>query len=310
MIIIAIIAYIFWAVLGLFFWLPLLFRVIAGFCATLVYNMVVNNPERIQDSKISLELAIGFYSKGFQTIHSTLYEKPITSGNKKSSEFHFMSFLGQVLWTILFWGLTIFPFTKFDISNYVKTFGYSTTNYLEEADRYLSIHDTSTAISMMSGAIDKEEFNADYYFKRGMLYYNTSDFSNAVEDLESAMTLDTIKYGRDAEVAWKIGISLSWELNQSEKAIPYFTTTIKLSPKFANAYFQRGWCYNDIGEKDLALKDYNSTISLDPNFGAAYNNKAFILIDKGQKNEACLLFDQAIKAGYSKSQTYKNEYCK
>lgn len=312
MIVIAYIAYIFWAVLGLFFWLPLLFRVVAGFCGTLVYNMIVNNPNNIKNSKISLDLAVSFYAKGFQMIHSTLYEKQNTSNVSESKDFHFMSFFGQILWTILFWSITISPLTKFSVLNYIKTIGYSSTKYIEESEKYLSVHDTTTAINMMSGAIDREKFNADFYFKRGMLYYKTSNFVNATEDLESAIKLDSIKYGRNAEITWIVGKIFSFELEENEKAIKYFTATIKLSPNYADAYFQRGYCYHNIDEKDLALQDYNSTIMLEPNFssGIAYNNKALILIDKGLKDEACILFESAIKKGYSKAKENKNKYCK
>lgn len=119
MIIIEIIVFIFWAVLGFLFWLPLLFRVIAGFCGSLLYNMAVNNPDGIRDSKVSLDLAISFYAKGFQTIHSSLYENQNETRAIRNNEFHLTSFFGQILWTLLFWGLTFSPIVKPNILRYI-----------------------------------------------------------------------------------------------------------------------------------------------------------------------------------------------
>jgi hypothetical protein len=114
--IIALISYFFWGILGLFFWIPLLVRVIASFCGSLAYNMIVNDPNNIQNSKHSLELAIGFYSKGFESIHSTIYGTHQGQASNTAQEFHLMSFLFQVIWTIIFWGTLILPFTKLDFS--------------------------------------------------------------------------------------------------------------------------------------------------------------------------------------------------
>ena len=37
----------------------------------------------------------------------------------------------------------------------------------------------------------------------------------------------------------------------------------KLDPENANAYFNRGCCYDSIGELDLAISDYSIALELD-----------------------------------------------
>ncbi len=92
-------------------------RVIAGFCSSLVYNMIVERPGNMTNSKYSLEQAIGFYSNGFRTIHSTLYEeKNKPNSNKKNEEFAIIPFIAQIAWSIIFWGSLIVPFTGWDFS--------------------------------------------------------------------------------------------------------------------------------------------------------------------------------------------------
>ena len=41
-----------------------------------------------------------------------------------------------------------------------------------------------------------------------------------------------------------------------KQAVVDFSTVIKLDKKNANAYFNRGCCYDSIGELNLAIKDY------------------------------------------------------
>ena len=285
MILIAVIAYIFWAVLGLFFWIPLLFRVIAGFCATLIYNMVVNNPDNIQSSKLSLELAIGFYANGFQNIHSTLYKPNNASNNNKRNEIRILAFIAQVIWTLLFWALTIFPFINFDVIHYIKTLNYSSTDFIIESDKLLSIHDTTSAIKMMTTAINKDEFNAELYFKRGTIYYNSSEHKNAVLDLECAMNLDSNQFGKDPSIPWKIASIYAKELDQPEKAITYYNITLKYSPNYTQGYLERGICYDKLNLNDYAIQDYDAALRLNPYLGIAYSNKAGILYDIGLKKK-------------------------
>ena len=38
---------------------------------------------------------------------------------------------------------------------------------------------------------------------------------------------------------------------------------IKIDPANANAYFNRGCCYDSIGELDLAISDYSVALELD-----------------------------------------------
>ena len=54
---------------------------------------------------------------------------------------------------------------------------------------------------------------------------------------------------------------------------------IEIDPDNANAYFNRGCCYDSVGELDLAISDYSVALELDMrNGGGAGGNN-------GQNNE-------------------------
>ena len=47
------------------------------------------------------------------------------------------------------------------------------------------------------------------------------------------------------------------------QAIQDFSEVIKLDLENANAFFNRGCCYDSIGEIDLAISDYSVALELD-----------------------------------------------
>jgi tetratricopeptide (TPR) repeat protein len=46
-------------------------------------------------------------------------------------------------------------------------------------------------------------------------------------------------------------------------AIEDFTSVINHNSTNANAYFNRGCCYDSIGELDLAIQDYSTALEID-----------------------------------------------
>ena len=47
------------------------------------------------------------------------------------------------------------------------------------------------------------------------------------------------------------------------QAIQDFSEVIRLDQENANAFFNRGCCYDSIGEIDLAISDYSVALELD-----------------------------------------------
>ena len=50
---------------------------------------------------------------------------------------------------------------------------------------------------------------------------------------------------------------------QYDRAIEDFSEVISKDPENANAYFNRGCCYDSVGELDLAIADYSIALELD-----------------------------------------------
>ena len=57
------------------------------------------------------------------------------------------------------------------------------------------------------------------------------------------------------------------------QAIADFSEVIKLDSENANAYFNRGCCYDSIGEIDMAISDYSVALELDMKASAQQNSE-------------------------------------
>jgi tetratricopeptide (TPR) repeat protein len=85
------------------------------------------------------------------------------------------------------------------------------------------------------------------------------------------------------------------EKGDSDRAIADFTQAIQLSPKYTQAYNNRGVAYFERGDIDRAIADYTQAIELDPKFALAYNNRSNAYGVKGDIDRAIADFAQAAK---------------
>jgi tetratricopeptide (TPR) repeat protein len=72
----------------------------------------------------------------------------------------------------------------------------------------------------------------------------------------------------------------------ADKAIDYYNKAIKIDPKLAKAYNNRGIAYIRKKEYYLAIADFNKAIKLDPNDGKPYNNRAIVYSYLGEIDKA------------------------
>ena len=66
---------------------------------------------------------------------------------------------------------------------------------------------------------------------------------------------------------------ISQESKDYENAISHYTEAIKLNPRLARAYINRGSAYTDKDEFDLAISDYSEAIKCNPQLAIAYYNR-------------------------------------
>jgi len=113
-IIVLVIVLVFWSLFGFVFWIPLLTRTIALFSFNLVYTMLMANPKEYTERlKTGLYIAIEFYIEGFNRIFNVMFpgggENSTTEQVKTKlfENFKWARFIGELIWTLIFWGTVI-----------------------------------------------------------------------------------------------------------------------------------------------------------------------------------------------------------
>jgi uncharacterized caspase-like protein/Flp pilus assembly protein TadD len=92
----------------------------------------------------------------------------------------------------------------------------------------------------------------------------------------------------------------------NDRAIADYSEAIRLDPKYAVAYSSRATVFNQIGSRDRALADFDEAIRLNPKLTAAYNGRGFAFKQKGELDRAIRELDEAIKLSPKLAAAYGN----
>ena len=68
-----------------------------------------------------------------------------------------------------------------------------------------------------------------------------------------------------------------------DKAIAHYSEALRLNPKDADAYYNRGIAWERRGEYDKAIADYSEAIRLNPNYADAYYNRGIAWERRGER---------------------------
>jgi tetratricopeptide (TPR) repeat protein len=163
----------------------------------------------------------------------------------------------------------------------VVTFPDSTRAFSGKADAELSLNDFTDAISDYTKAIQMSPKNANLYVGRSLSEEMTNDTiyrRKALKDLDIAAKLDST----DPGIYINRG-DIKRALNDTSGAFSDFNIAIKLNPKSATPYLDKGAMELMISY-DRAIKDFDISIKLDSTRADAYINRGFAEAWRGYKN--------------------------
>jgi tetratricopeptide (TPR) repeat protein len=90
------------------------------------------------------------------------------------------------------------------------------------------------------------------------------------------------------------------------QAIQFFDTAIKLQPKYANAYFMRGFIYTQLQEWQKGVDDFNKALILDENLIEVYYNRGIPRYELNDLRGALSDYNQAINISPDFADAYHN----
>lgn len=170
--------------------------------------------------------------------------------------------------------------------------------YYLKGSIYKEIGDTLKAISSLETAIEQDNKNYGAFLDLGLIYASRKNplafeyYDNAINlsssntdalyakaklfqdlnQIKDAVTLYNQILKQDASHVfslYNLG-AIEYGINKNpKKAIEYFTNAITVNPKYAEAYFARGACYQEINDNSNASADYNMCLQLKPNYEPA-----------------------------------------
>ena len=91
------------------------------------------------------------------------------------------------------------------------------------------------------------------------------------------------------------GVSFGRGKGQLDKAIADFNESLRLDPKYARAYCNRGLAWNARAEYDKALADFNEALRLTAKDAYAYGNRGHAWDMKGEYDKAIADFSEALR---------------
>lgn len=179
-------------------------------------------------------------------------------------------------------------------------------------------------VAKVSEALESDPYDPELYFLRANLYYDGGNFESAIQDMRSAIMLDS------TVVDYFIVLSqLFIETGNAQKAIQSMQKAIAINPgdvtsyllagKYAyivqeyqasvdflnqaleleitnpDAYFLKGAVYRDMGDTTKAISNFLTCTEQDPSYGEAYLQIALLYAAKGDET-AVPYFKNALKA--------------
>jgi tetratricopeptide (TPR) repeat protein len=132
----------------------------------------------------------------------------------------------------------------------------------------------------------------------------TADKERAIAELGRIIRLDP----RNADVYANRGAGYL-QLGKYDLAIADFDQAIKLRPTFKHVLNDRGYTRLIKGDLVGALNDFNRAIELDSNYVAPYISRSAIRLKMGEPDMAIADLDQAIKRDPNNAKAYDNRGC-
>jgi tetratricopeptide (TPR) repeat protein len=147
---------------------------------------------------------------------------------------------------------------------------------------------------------------ADDAFQAGKEFHKHGNWKDAIASFTKAIALNpndsTLYHWRGLSCLFqsgmedpKLGNRGTSYLQDLQQAVADFSKVIQVEPKNAQAYSERGDCYDKLDQLENAIADYNKAIQIDPGNCNAYQGRARVYRKKKQYSQALSDCDKALQ---------------
>lgn len=121
------------------------------------------------------------------------------------------------------------------------------------------------AVDYLNNALNIDPQSIEALYALGMFYQEAGDTANAIESYNKLLVVDPANvYGN-----YNLGYIHLVMLQQYEKAIEYFDRALEGKPDYFEAIYNKGYCYELLGNYEKARELYNRTLEIEVNYEKA-----------------------------------------
>jgi len=136
--------------------------------------------------------------------------------------------------------------------------------------------------------------------RRASAHMHAGDYDSAIVDYTEVIRLEP----KNAFAYLNRGLAYASKYD-FDSAIADFTEAIRLDPEYVSAYYWRGWAYSFKGDYDRCIADYTEAIRLDPEYASAYCGRGGAYHAKSDYDRAIVDYTEVIRL-YPE---YADAYC-
>jgi tetratricopeptide (TPR) repeat protein len=117
----------------------------------------------------------------------------------------------------------------------------------------------------LKNALNIRPQSKEAIYMLGLFYQENGQFDKAIATYQNLGKVDTAF----REVPYNMGYIYLVYLKDFPRAIPYFTQSLKLDPDYYQAYYNRGYAYELMGDYKNAYIDYQKSLKIKVNYDKA-----------------------------------------
>ncbi len=153
------------------------------------------------------------------------------------------------------------------VENFMETVKNDPKHYnaLTELGLIYSTRKDERALDYFDNAIAADSTKELAYYYKAM-YYQNNDYLNEALDIYRMMMN---RFPKFPYAYYNTGYIYLELLKVPDEAVPYFTQAIQANPGYYEAYFNRGLCFEILGDVIKAQNDYQTALKIKPGYAKA-----------------------------------------
>lgn len=146
--------------------------------------------------------------------------------------------------------------------------------------------------------VEKKSDIAEIYYLRGISWRLLGSYNNARNDLEKSISFN-IQFD---SAYYHLGELNSLIFRDYHTGIKNFGELLAVNGQFSQAYFARGYCYQKIGDHQMAIEDLSAFLGFEANSAQGYYLRGLSELELNYKALACSDFIIAFELGIGNAQ--------